>query len=365
MAKILTFPNLEEQEEQFSIEEDDKGFVTILNEHPEVKALFKRRHLYPDILEINGLNPVFHVMIEGIIENQLSDEIGVREIYEKLQTEEGLTPHAARACIARVFIIDFFAVLKEHKPFELEAYVRRLNLIGTEVSNLGRNDRCPCGSGAKYKRCCAPYAEAFEIFHLAGRLNLGYGSYVLDEPQDIQDPLDPIFQLEARYHISEYMETHADFEGALEVLNENIALARFYQDGEFLENAWQDYMFYCQNHVQFAEEGLKASEVLLELAEDDEEKGILICEKADFLATMGNFEAAETEYTKLFNSLPDFHFGRFRYALMLSEHKRESDAKKFLIDLLTNYRIDAETYEEAMALLEDLGEDTTEFDDLF
>lgn len=364
MAKILTFPNVEEQE-QFSIVEDDKGFTRILNEHPEVKTLFERRHLYPDFLDINGLNPVFHVMIEGIIENQLYDETGVREIYEKLQKEEGLTPHAARACIARVFIIDFFAVLKEHKPFEQEAYVRRLSLIGTDVSNLGRNDRCPCGSGAKFKRCCAPYAEAFEVFHLAGRLDLGYGSYVLDEPQDIKDPLEPIFQLEARFHISEYMETHADIEGALEVLKENIALAKFYQKGEFLENAWQDYMFLCQNHVQFAGEGLKASEQLIKLVEDDEEKGTLICDKADFLAKMGSMEASEAEYTKLFNSLPDFHFGRFRYALMLSEHKRENDAKKFLTDLLSNYSIDEETHEEAMALLEDLGEDTTEFEYLF
>ena len=364
MAKIITFPNVEEHE-KFSIEEDDRGFTTILNEHPEVKTLFERRHLYPSFLEINGLNPVFHVMIEGIIENQLQDEIGVREIYEKLQKEEDLTPHAARACIARVFIIDFFAVLKEHKPFELEAYVRRLSLIGTDVSNLGRNERCPCGSGAKFKRCCAPYAEAFEVFYLAGRLDLGYGVYILDEPEDIKDPLEPIFQLEARFHISEYMETQADFEGVLKILKENIAVAKIYQEGGFLENAWQDYMFFCQNHVEFAGEGLNASDQLLKLVEDDEEKGNLICDKADFLAKMGNMEASEAEYENLFNSFPEFHLGRFRYALMLSEYNRDNDAKKFLRDLLSNYRIDDETHGEAMALLEDLGEDTTDFQYLF
>ena len=89
-ATLLTFSDVEKVE-QFSIEEDDKGFITILNEHPEVKTLFNRRDLYPDVLEINGLNPVFHVMIEGIIENQIHDESGVREIYEKLLREEGLT----------------------------------------------------------------------------------------------------------------------------------------------------------------------------------------------------------------------------------------------------------------------------------
>jgi len=359
MAKIITFPNLEEQ--QFSLEDDDQGFTTILNEHPEIKTLFRRRHCYPDFLEINGVNPIFHVMIEGIIENQLHDEIGVREIYEKLLKEEGLTPHAARACIARVFLIDFFPVLKEHKSFELEAYVRHLSLIGADVSKLGRNDRCPCGSGAKFKRCCAPYAEAFEVLYLAGRLDLGYGAYIIDEPEDIKDPLAPLFQFEARSHISQYMEMHADLEGALEVLKENIEYTKLYLEGEFLTNAWQDFMFFCQNNRQFAQEGIEASEQLLRLVEDDEEKGTLLCDKADFLATMGNMEDSEAEYTRLFNSLPDFHLGRFRYALMLSEHNRKDDAKKLLRDLLSNDRVDDDTHEEAMALFEDLGEDTTEF----
>jgi len=361
MAKLLTFPGVEKGE-QFSIEEDDQGFITSLNEHPEVKTLFNRRERYPESLEINGLNPVFHVMIEGIIENQIHEETGVRQIYEKLQKEEGLTPHAARASIARVFMLHFFAFLKEQKPFEQEAYVRRLSLIGADVINLGRNYSCPCGSGAKFKRCCAPFSEAFAVSHLAGRMDLGYGSYVLDVPQDIKDPLDPIFQLEARYHISEYMEAHADLEGALEVLKENLIHAKSYRDGKFQENSWQDYKYFCKNHAQFAEEAVKASEQLLQFAENDQDKGNLICEKADLLAKMGNMEASEAEYTKLFNSLPMFHYGRFRYVLMLSEHKREKDAIKNLTDLLSNHSIDKETHEAAMGLLKDLGEDTTEFE---
>lgn len=363
MAKIIAFPNAEDLG-QFSMEDGDKGFATVLAEHPEVKTLYERRYLYPDVLEINGVNPIFHVMIEGIIENQLHDPelVGVREVNEKLQKEKGFTPHAARACIARVFIHDFFAVLNEHKPFDQKAYVRRLGLIGKDVSKLGRNDRCPCESGAKFKRCCAPYAEAFKIFPLAGKLDLGYGSYILNEPEDIKDPLDLIFQLEARFQISNYMETFDDIEGALAVLKENIALAISYNEGEFLKNAWQDYMFFCQNHPELAEEGLNAFEQLIPLAESDDEKGTLICDKADFLVETGNMEAAVTEYMTLFETLPDFHFGHFRYALMLSEHEREEDAKKILTNLLANHRVDDETHEEAIALLEDLGEDTTEIE---
>ncbi|KJR44637.1 hypothetical protein UF75_4985 [Desulfosporosinus sp. I2] len=107
MTKLLDFPNGRLQSD-FLLNETDKGFKTVLNEHPEIKTLWERRHLYPETLTINGVNPVLHVMIEGIIENQLQDQTGVQEIYAKLQKEENLTPHAARACIANVFLQDFF-----------------------------------------------------------------------------------------------------------------------------------------------------------------------------------------------------------------------------------------------------------------
>ncbi|MDA8228092.1 MAG: SEC-C metal-binding domain-containing protein [Desulfitobacterium hafniense] len=368
MPKILQYSNVQVPE-KFLPEDDNQGFSTVLAEHPEVITLFERRYDYPGPVEINGVNPVFHVMIEGIIENQLQDDElkAVREVFYRLQQEKGFTAHAARATIAQVFILDFFAVLNEHKPFDTDAYVRRLSLLGTDLSKLGRNDRCPCGSGAKYKRCCASYAEAFGISPLAGRLNLGYGSYLLGIPEDIKDPLNPIFQLEARSHIAEYMEQFGDIEGAEIVLKENIKCAETYKAGEFLKNAWQDYLMLCENHAELAEKGFEATEQLLKLAEDDEEKGNLICDKADLLAKRGYLEAAESEYRKLFDNFPDFYFGRFRYALMLSEYDREDDAKKVLIDLLSTHthHLDQETHDEAIALLDDLGEDTTPFEYLF
>lgn len=366
MAKIIQLPNTQNLG-NFLLEEDDQGFANVLAEHPEVRTLFERRDHYPAGLEINGVNSIFHVMLEGIIENQLQDQNlpSVRGVFEKLQQENGFTAHAARASIARVFIYDFFAVLNEQKPFDTEAYVRRLSLIGTDVSKLGRNDSCPCGSGAKFKRCCSTYSEAFAINSMAGMLNLGFGSYIAGVPEVIKDPLDPIFQLEARYHIASYMERFHDLEGAQIVLKENIEQAKTYQGGEFLKNAWQDYLFLCENHTELTEKGLEAVEHLIELAEDDEEKGNLICDKADLVAKEGNINAAEIEYKKIFETLPGFHFGRYRYALILSEYERENEAKNVLTELLANNRIDEETYDEAFDLLEDLGGDTTPFERLF
>lgn len=361
MTKLFEFLN-HQMPSDFSFEEEDKGFFTVLNEHPEIKTLLERRHLYPETLTINGVNPIFHVLIEGIIENQLHSQADVQEIYAKLQKEEHLTPHAARACIASVFLHDFYKVLSEYKPFDQESFVRRLSLIGTDVSNLGRNDRCPCGSGAKFKRCCSPYAEAFIVSPLAGKIDLGYGAYFFETPKNILDPLDPIFQLEARYHIAIYMDTHKDLDGAVKVLKENITQAESYAGGNFLENAWQDYLLFCQNYEQLAQEFLEAADHLISMTDDDAEKGTIICDKADFLAQKGNKETAEAEYSNLFSAIPKFHFGRYRYALMLSKNGREDDAIKVLTELLNIKEIDYQTHEQALSLLEILGGDTSGFE---
>jgi len=359
MTKLFTFSKGEDLGE-FSFKEDNLGFNTVLNEHPEVKILFERRDRYPEMLSINGVNPLLHVMVEGIIENQLHSQAGVQEIYAKLQKEENLTPHAARACIANVFWHDFSAILTEHQPFDQADFVRRLSLIGTDVSKLSRNDRCPCGSGAKFKRCCSPYAESFIIFPLAGRMDLGYGSYIFSTPTNITDPLDPIFQLEARFHIAQYMNRHEDLDGAVMVLNENIQTAS-YGEKKLSKNAWQDYMLFCQNHEQLAQEFLEASDHLISITDDDKEKGTLICNRADFLAQKGNLETAEAEYIHLFSAIPNFHLSRYRYALMLSINNREDDAIKFLTNLLSTKDVDGPTHEQSLTLLEVLGGDTSGF----
>ena len=361
MTELFHFLN-RQLPRDFSLQEEDKGFNTVLHEHPEIKTLLERRHLYPETLTINGVNPIFHVLIEGLIENQLQDQMGVQEIYSKLQQEENLTPHAARACIASVFLHDFFVVLTEHKPFDMESFVRRLSLIGTDVSNFGRNDRCPCGSGMKFKRCCSPYAEAFIISPLAGRIDLGCGSYFFEAPKSIMDPLDPIFKLEARNHIAEYMARHNDLDGAVKVLKENISQAESYAGGNFLENAWQEYMLFCQNYEQLTQEFLDSADHLISITNDDAEKGTIICDKADFLAQKGNMETAEADYTNLFSSIPKYYFGRYRYALMLSKNDREDKAIQFLTDLLNMKGSDYQTHEQALSLLEVLGGDISGFE---
>jgi SEC-C motif len=39
------------------------------------------------------------------------------------------------------------------------------------MSNVGRNDPCPCGSGKKYKKCCLPRDDLAQVAQAQSRLH--------------------------------------------------------------------------------------------------------------------------------------------------------------------------------------------------
>ncbi|SMB98242.1 protein of unknown function [Thermanaeromonas toyohensis ToBE] len=337
------------------LEEYDAGVKTILNEHPEVKILFQRRHKLPTPIEINGVNPILHVLLEGIVENQLQEpELPeVKETIERLESE-GLTRHAARGCVTRVFIEFFYEAFYHKKPFDKERYKRQLRLLGTDIKGVGRNDPCPCGSGRKFKHCCATKKDAFEISKLAGSLCLGQGAYIIGRLETIiQDPLDPLLQLENRAHIARFLEEQGDIQGARQALEENVALAETVRGGKLLGNALQDLQLLCMNHRSLKKKGLQVTERLMALAKNEEEKGNYWCDKADLLAQIGRVEEAEKEYQNLFATLPNWHFGRYRYALFLEEKGKKEEAIGVLRELVAaKGKIDRETYQLAREALQ-------------
>lgn len=336
-------------------DKSDRGVKIILNEHPEVKILFERRDNLPYPLEINGVNPILHVLMEGIVENQLQDQIipEVKEAIERLESK-GLSRHAARACVTRVFIEFFHEAFHQKKEFNNNRYRCKIQLLGTDLRKLGRNEPCPCGSGVKFKRCCGADMEQFKISRIAGALCLGQGSYILGSPEFIvKDPLDPLLQLENRVHIARYLEVHGDVEGAEKALKENVALAERLQKKEFLKNALQDLQLLYLNHQSLKEKGLRVTERLIALAQDDEEKGSYWCDKADLLAQTGRVEKAEKEFQKIFSALPHWHFGRYRYALFLEDIGKKEEAKAVLQELVAKRKeIDRETYRAAREVLQ-------------
>lgn len=335
---------------------EDQGLEVILSEHPEVKVLWERRADLAGPVEINGVNPILHVMLEGVIENQLNEaEIPeVRETLERLE-KTGLSRHAARATIAEVFTSHFFDIMKNQKPFDREKYVRQLGTLGKDLKNTGRNEPCPCGSGMKFKRCCASVIKDQQLSPMAGRLVLGQGSYILgvDLP-DIDSPLHPLYQLENRVHIAQFLEKQGDIAGAAQALKENIALAGTYEQESWLNNALYDMLDLCLNCPDLSEEGLAAIEKLLPLVKD-EQKGYLLCDRADIMARTGRVEEADRMFQDIFETMPGWHFGRYRYALHLAETGRKDQAIAVLQDLVAEKgQIDPETYQAAVEVLEDL-----------
>ena len=45
-------------------------------------------------------------------------------------------------------------VLYKSKAFSKTLGIEKPSLEGIDLSKIGRNDPCPCGSGKKFKKCC-------------------------------------------------------------------------------------------------------------------------------------------------------------------------------------------------------------------
>lgn len=209
------------------------------------------------------------------MENELQDPDfpEVKAAIERLEGK-GLSRHAARACVTRIFTGFFNEVLSTKKKFDEDRYKHQLRLLGTDFIMVGRNEPCPCGSGLKFKRCCMDMADDFKTSRLAGALCLGHGIYIIGPHESIvEEPLDPILQLENRGHIAGYLEEHGDIQGARRSLEENVALAESYQGGKWLMNALQDLELLCMNHRSLGGNGIIIAERLMALAGSDDERG--------------------------------------------------------------------------------------------
>jgi len=144
---------------------------------------------------------------------------------------------------------------------------------------------------------------------------------------------------------------------AVAVFRENIAYAEQINDEGLLNNALHDLEELCLNYKELSHEGELVTAKLLSLAKTDEERGFYRCNRADMLASAHREDEAEKEYQRMFAELPDWHFGRYRYALFLDESGRTEEAVEVLQALIAeDDRIDGETFEAARDLLEDLTE---------
>ena len=331
----------------------EPGYKKVLGYHPEVEILLRCRSKLPGPAEINGVNPILHVMTEAMAYNAVNSTQlrAAREASERLK-REGLSEHAALAAIGRIILTEIHSILLNGSA-NWRRFNGRLNLLSTrKFKSPGRNDPCPCGSGLKFKKCCMPLADSFCVDRYAGQLELGVGRYVSSRrlPNEAEDS--PLYILENRAHIAEYLEESGLVDEAREALEENYREA-LRLGVTWTKNALFDLLSLCLNHRELSRTGIEYARKLLSMVNDPQVRATVQCDLADLIGGADGFEEGEKEFQRMIADNPESWFFRYRKALYLLEYGRRNEAKQLLVEIVSRGKDSGdETIEWAREVLE-------------
>jgi hypothetical protein len=114
---------------------EDARLVQAMREHPEYGEVWDHlNELSDEEIEQDGVNPILHVTIHSTVENQIADDNPkeVRQVVEALM-RRGLSRHEAIHRVGRAVSDEIFHILKEQRPFDEAAYVRKLRRLVREA----------------------------------------------------------------------------------------------------------------------------------------------------------------------------------------------------------------------------------------
>jgi len=117
-----------------SLEGEEAILARMMQEHVEYVNAWERLDEFSgEELLINGVNPIMHISMHSVIENQLEQNSPpeVRKALDGL-LKRGVSHHEAIHAIAYEFNMELFPVLKYSRPFNNSAYKRRLEKIAWE-----------------------------------------------------------------------------------------------------------------------------------------------------------------------------------------------------------------------------------------
>jgi hypothetical protein len=117
-----------------ALEGEEAVLARMMQEHVEYHKVWEKLdELGGDELVVNGVNPILHISMHSVIENQLeqNDPPEVRKTLDAL-LKSGASRHEAIHAIAYEFNLELFPVLKHSRPFNNNAYKRRLEKIARE-----------------------------------------------------------------------------------------------------------------------------------------------------------------------------------------------------------------------------------------
>lgn len=105
--------------------------VKAMREHPEYYDLWERLDKVSDEeIERDGVNPILHVTIHSIVENQIAGG-GLKEVGQATEAlmRRGLSRHEAIHEIGSALSEEIYHTLKNQRPFDEAAYVRALKKL--------------------------------------------------------------------------------------------------------------------------------------------------------------------------------------------------------------------------------------------
>jgi Domain of unknown function (DUF1841) len=113
------------------LEGEEAILARMMQEHFEYVDVWERLdELGAEELVVNGVNPIMHISMHSVIENQVAQNTPpeVRKALDGL-LKRGVARHEAIHAIAYEFNMELFPVLKDLRPFNNRAYKRRLEKI--------------------------------------------------------------------------------------------------------------------------------------------------------------------------------------------------------------------------------------------
>lgn len=117
-----------------ALESEEATLARAMQEHSEYEKLWEHLDKVGNgELVVDGVNPVMHVTMHSVIENQLEQNtpLEVRKALDGL-LKRGVSRHEAIHAITYEFNMELFPVLKYARPFNDMEYKRRLEKIARE-----------------------------------------------------------------------------------------------------------------------------------------------------------------------------------------------------------------------------------------
>ncbi len=117
--------------DQESLSKEDQLLVEIMQLHSDHYDLWERLdEVSNEELQRDGTNPVMHVLIHQIIENQIAGQ-SPPETAETLEQllQQGLSRHEAVHKIGEVLASDMAEMMQTHRTFDNQRYVQSLRQL--------------------------------------------------------------------------------------------------------------------------------------------------------------------------------------------------------------------------------------------